>query len=359
MRVLGVNWGRALAVLAVLATLAALGGGASAQPVLQLRVVGGLDGVNQFTRHEAPFWSQTLARLSGGRYSAEIVPFDRAGIRAPELLSMVRLGTVPFANVLVGVAAPKDAELGAVDIAGLNPDIETLRRTVAAYRPRLQELLRERHNAELLAVYTYPAQVLFCNKPIAGLGGLKGLRVRTSSVTQADWVQALGGQPLGVPFAAIVSNLKAGNVDCAITGTMSGNTIGLHEITTHVHAAAVSWGVGVFVAHGPTWQALPAELRQLLERELPRLEAAIWDEAGRETEEGLACNSGRAGCATGKPGRMTLIRPGPADEALRRDLLASTVVPNWLQRCGGSCEAQWNRRLAPLVGVVARQTPGN
>ncbi len=321
---------------------------------MQLRVVGGLDGVSQFTRHEAPFWSQTLSRLSGGRYSAEIVPFDRAGIRAPELLSMVRLGTLPFANVLVSVASPKDAELGAVDLAGLNPDIESLRRTVTAYRPRLQELLRERHNAELLAVYVYPAQVLFCNKPIAGLGGLKGLRVRTSSATQSDWVQALGGQPLSMPFATIVSNLKAGNVDCAITGTMSGNTIGLHESTTHLHAAAISWGVAVFVAHAPSWQSLPADLRQLLERELPRLEAAIWDEAGRETEEGLACNSGRAGCTSGKPGRMALLRAGPADEALRRDILGSAVVPNWLQRCGSTCEQQWNRRLAPLVGVGAR-----
>jgi TRAP-type C4-dicarboxylate transport system substrate-binding protein len=323
-------------------------------PAPKLRVVGGLAGLNQFTGHEEPFWTRELPRLSGGRYSAEIVPFDRAGIRGQELLTMVRLGTVPFGTLLVSVSSPKDAELAAPDLAGLNPDIASMRRSVAAFRPRLQALLRERHGAELLAVYVYPAQVLFCNTPLASLGGLRGRKVRTSSVTQADWVEALGGKPVSVPFAELVSNMRAGNMDCAITGTMSGNTIGLHEITTHQHATAVNWGMSVFVAHGATWRALPAELRALLQRELPRLEAAIWDEAARETEEGIACNIGESSCKRGKRGQMTVVRPGPADEVLRRDLLTQTVLPRWLQRCGPSCASNWNQFMAPVLGIEAR-----
>lgn len=321
---------------------------------LKLRVVGGLAGLNQFTRHEAPFWTSELARLSGGRYSAEIVPFDRAGIRGQELLSMVRLGTVPFGTLLVSLAAPKDAELTAPDLAGLNPDMATLRRAVAAFRPRLQTLLRERHGAELLAVYVYPAQVLFCNTPLASLGGLKGRKVRTSSITQADWVEALGGKALNLPFAEMVSNVRTGNVDCAITGTMSGNTVGLHENTTHMHSMAINWGMSVFVAHGATWQALPADLRSLLQRELPKLEAAIWDEATRETEEGIACNVGDSSCKRGKPGRMTVVRSDKADELLRRDLLTQTVLPRWLDRCGTACATSWNQLMAPVLGVTAR-----
>ena len=46
-----------------------------------LRIVGSLAGVNQYTRYEEPFWTRELARLSGGRATAEIVPSDRAGIR--------------------------------------------------------------------------------------------------------------------------------------------------------------------------------------------------------------------------------------------------------------------------------------
>lgn len=323
-------------------------------PAVKLRVVGGLANLNQFNNHELPFWTRELPRLSGGRFSAEIVPFDRAGIRGPELLSMVRLGTVTFGTLLVSVASPKDAELAAPDLAGLNPDMATLRKSVAAYRPRLQALLRERHGAELLAVYIYPAQVLFCNTPLASLGGLRGRKVRVSSVSQADWVDALGGQTVNMPFADVVGNMRTGNLDCAITGTMSGNTVGLHEYTTHLHTMAISWGLSVFVAHGATWRALPQELRGLLQQELPKLEAAIWDEAARDTEEGIACNAGEPSCKRGKAGRMTVVRAGPADDVLRRDLLTQTVLPRWLQRCGPACIATWNQTLAPALGIEAR-----
>jgi len=327
---------------------------AQSAPTMNLRVVGGLAGLNQFTRHEAPFWTTELARLSAGRYTADIVPFDRAGIRGQELLSMVRLGTVPFANLLLSLSSPKDIELAAPDLAGLHPDGASVRGAVAAYRPRLQALLRERHGAELLAVYVYPAQVLFCNKPLASLGGLRDRRVRTSSITQADWVAALGGKPMTMPFAELLPNMRAGNLDCAITGTMSGNTIGLHEITTHLHAMPISWGLSMFVAHGPTWRSLPADLRALLQKHLPDLETAIWDEAIRETEEGMACNAGESSCKTGRQGRMTVVRAGSADNALRRDILSQTVLPRWLERCGPTCAEGWNQLLAPVLGITAK-----
>lgn len=321
---------------------------------LTLRVVGGLGGLNQYNRHEAPFWTTQLARLSGGRYRADIVPFDRAGMRGQEILSLVKLGTVPFGTLLLALSSPRDQELGAPDLAGLNPDMASLRRTVAAFRPHLQSLLRDRHGVELLAVYTYPAQVLFCNKPIANLDAVRGRRVRTSSPSQSDWVEALGGQPVNTPFAEILANLKTGNIDCAITGTMSGNTIGLHEQTSHLHTMAVSWGLSAFVAHQATWQSLPADLRQLLQRELPRLESAVWDESLQETDEGVACNTGASGCKTGKAGRMTAVASTPQDEQRRREILASTVLPRWLQRCGAGCAEVWNRTLAPATGVEAR-----
>jgi TRAP-type C4-dicarboxylate transport system substrate-binding protein len=318
-----------------------------------MRIVGGLAGLNQYTRHEAPFWSERLATLSGGRYRAEIVPFDRAGIRGAELLPMVRLGTVPFGTLLLSQAAPRDAELVAADLAGLSADMATLRKVVAAWRPRLAALLRERHGAELLAVYAYPAQVLFCRRALEGLEGLRGLRVRTASPTQADFVRALGGEPLTVPLAQLLTRMGSGGLDCAITGTMTGHTIGLDGITTHLLPLPVSWGLAVFVAHGPSWQALPGPLRELLQQELPRLEAAIWDEAERETAEGIACSTGRGPCSTGRAARMALVAPGPRDDALRRKLLEAEVLPMWLARCGPDCATEWNRRLAPLVGVRA------
>ena len=188
---------------------------------LRLRIVGGLAGLNQFTRHEEPFWTRDLPRLSGGRATAEIVPFDRAGIRGQEMLRLVQLGAVPFGTTILGLTATEVPELSAPDLAGLNPDIETARRTLSAFRPYLESLLRDRFGVEVLALYVYPAQVTFCTKALTGLADLNGRRVRVSNSSQADMVTALGGTPVQTGFTEIVSNVRNGNIDCAITGTMS------------------------------------------------------------------------------------------------------------------------------------------
>jgi TRAP-type C4-dicarboxylate transport system substrate-binding protein len=98
-----------------------------AEPVQRLRIVGGLAGVNQYTRQEAPFWTQTLTRLTEGRVVAEIVPFDRAGIRGQEMLRLMQLGVVPFGTALLNLSATQEPVFGAPDLAGLNPDMASVR----------------------------------------------------------------------------------------------------------------------------------------------------------------------------------------------------------------------------------------
>jgi TRAP-type C4-dicarboxylate transport system substrate-binding protein len=316
-----------------------------------LRIVGGLAGVNQYTKYEEPFWTRELARLSGGRATAEIVPFDRAGIRGQEMLRLVQLGVVPFGTSILNLSAVDDAELAMPDLAGLNPDMAALRRSVGAFRPHLKKVLRERYGSELLAIYAYPAQVTFCTKPLASLADLSGRRIRISSATQSDWVAALGAIPVQTAFAEVAANLRSGNIDCAITGTMSGNAIGLHEVTSHLHTTSVNWGVAAFVANGAAWAALPSDVQELLKRELPKLEQAIWSDAESETRDGIACNVGAASCVGGRKGRMTEVRPSPTDAARSREILVNNVLPSWLKRCGPQCAQLWKQVVGPAAGV--------
>lgn len=320
----------------------------------RLRIVGGLAGVNQYTRQEEPFWTKELPRLTGGKVTAEIVPFDRAGIRGQEMLRLMQLGVVPFGTALLGLSSAQEPEFGAPDLAGLNPDMASVRKSVAAFRPVLDKTLRERYGIELLAVYAYPAQVIFCDKPFASLADLAGRRTRTSSPPQADLIEALGGVPVQTGFAEIMANMKSGNIECAITGTMSANTIGLPEVTTHMHTMAINWGLSVFGANLGAWNALPPEVRTTLKRELPKLEQAIWLEAERETREGIACNTGAAGCTQGRKYQMTAVTPSTTDDARRRAIFSGTVLSRWVHRCGAHCAEVWNKSIGPVTGFEAR-----
>ena len=321
--------------------------------LLRLNVVGGLAALNQYTRHEEPFWNSELARLSGGRFVANVVPQDRAGIRGAELLGLVQNGAVAIGTVLVNLST-NVPELTSIDLAGMNPDLGALRRAVGALRPQVTRLLRQRLGVEALAIFVYPAQVIYCNKEFVGLRTLKGRRIRTSSVTISDFLEGLGAVPVPTTFSEIVGNAQAGNIDCAVTGTMSGNTIGLHDHMTHMQSMAIAWGLSVVVANGAVWQSLPPELRVLLTTELPRLEERIWAEAERETGMGVRCNTGAADCVGGRRGKMKLVSTTLDDDIFRRDIFASTVLPRWVKRCGPGCDAAWSGALAAALGVVVK-----
>jgi TRAP-type C4-dicarboxylate transport system substrate-binding protein len=344
------------AMLRVLGLLLAitLPAAAEVEPPIEIKVVGGLATISQYVRYEVPFWTKRVPGLTGGRVRAEIASFDHSGIRGQEMLQLMRLGVVPFGTALLTLAATDEPEFNAVDLPLMNPNPASLRQTVQLWRPRLEVLLRERYGIDLLAVYTYPAQVMFCARPFAGLADLTGSRVRVSSVGQSELMTALGATPIVIPFAEIVPAIRAGNVECAITAALSGNAIGLHQVTTHISRVAISWGVSIFGANHRAWTALPEPTRAALKSGLATLQEEIWRAAEQETFDGLACNAGRLYCVGGSRGHMTIVEDRPQDQARRRELLADIVVPAWVQRCGADCADTWNEIMAPSSDIRAK-----
>ena len=347
------SWAAALYLVGCVTTALAQ----TTAPVQTLRIVGGLTGLHQYNRNEEPFWTKELPRLSGGKYAADIVPFDRAGVPGSEMLRLMQYGVVPFGTALLSNISAQNPEFAAPDLAGLNPDLPTLRRNLAAYRPYMEKRLREAHGVELLAIYTYPAQVVFCKNPMKSLADLAGRTVRVSSATQSDFISGLGGKPVLMGLSQITANMVSGNVECAITGSMSGNTIGLAEQTRFIHTMPITWGLAIFGANLAVWNGLPGDLRALLSREIPKLESAIWSESERETADGFACNRGLASCQSGRKASMTDVPISAQDDARRKELLSSTVLPRWLQRCGAGCNALWNLTLGVSSGILVNPAP--
>ncbi|HZH28440.1 MAG TPA: TRAP transporter substrate-binding protein [Azospirillaceae bacterium] len=347
---------RLLSVCAVLLTLAfthAAGAVEPAYPKTHLRIIGNLANANQYTNHEMPFWTRRIAERSGGQVTAEISPFDQSGILGRDMMRLLRLGVVQFGTTQLSNMVIDAPELGALDLPLLSPDFSSLRRTLTASRPFIQDHLRDHYDLKLLGIYAYPAQVLFCRNAFTDLASLAGRRIRTANVAQSELVEALGATPIVTSFGEVVPSIRRGAVECAITGTMSGNSAGLHEVTTHIHELAITWGVAVFAANGTAWRALPPAVAEFLRREIAQLEAEILDAAERETDEGLACNTGAPACASGRKGRMVRVPTTPADADRIRSLIVGTVLPGWLGRCGDGCISAWNTSLGPLLSIPA------
>jgi len=81
------------------------------------------------------------------------------------------------------------------------------------------------------------------------------------------------------------------------------------------------------------------------------LEQAIWQSADRETVGGLACDIGSGDCVDGKVFHMILVPVTEEDNSRRAQLLAQSILPHWIQRCGPDCATAWNDTLGPALGI--------
>jgi len=327
--------------------------GHAADGPIQLKVVGGLAAVNQYTRFEVPFWTHDVPEMTKGRVQAEIHPSDRSGLPGQEMLQLMRLGVVPFGTALLALVSADEPELNAVDLPMLNPTMDSLRTTVSLYRAHLRQVLKDKYGIELLGIYVYPAQVLFCAQRFATLKDLAGRRVRTSSVSQSEMMSALGAIPTVTPFWETVNAIRNNVVDCAITGTMSGNKIGLPEVTDYISGMAISWGLSVFGANEVAWEQLPPDIRATLQSGIQTLERSIWDAVDRETAMGIACDIGSSDCTGGRLFHMNVVPIKAEDEAQRKTFLMKNILSKWFQRCGNDCVTAWNETLGPALGLQA------
>ncbi len=99
---------------------------------------------------------------------------------------------------------------------------------------------------------------------------------------------------------------------------------------------------------------------RFLEDSFKELTDKQWQFGGVEfTQDGIDCNSNRPSCKIGSPAKdspMIEVKATDADKALLRKVLAESVLPAWVKRCGSRCGDVYNEVVAPISGVkyVAR-----
>ncbi len=321
-------------------------------PKTELQVVGGLSNLTAYQNHEQPFWTKTVPELSNGQVTATIKGFNEMGLKGPEIMRLIGQGVIPIGTATIAYFASDNAINEAIDLAGIAPDVKTARAVTDAFEP-VYARFYEKSGVKVLGLSTYPAQVLFCNTPISGLADLKGKKVRTSSRTQGEFVQALGGSSVTLPFGDVVPALQNGVVDCAITGSMSGFSAKWYEVSTHLYTLPINWNQQIHAANLGYWNRLDPKVQDFLETNIAVMIDSIWDGAAKETQMGYDCNTGSADCPLDVKGKMKRVDPTDADRELLKKITAETIVPKWAQRCSAECVKDWNATVGKLIGITA------
>ncbi len=308
----------------------------------------------QYTKVDVPLLREELPKKA--KVNVNLAAWSERNVAGPEVLRLVRSGQVDIGAAPLATVSGDVPFLDAADLAGLNPTIEQARKAADAMVPLANKEL-ERVGLRIIGTFPYTAQVFFCRGSVASLADLKGKKVRSFGGSLNDLIAALGAQPVGLPFGEVYGALERGVVDCAITGTGSGNAAKWFEVATTMFVLPVAWSTGAYYVNLQWWNRLDAGTRNTIAAQFKAVEDALWKLGADATDDGVQCNIGNAAACkigntvTSRPMKANM--PSDADRAEVRKQLAEKVLPAWVQRCDpkSRCGEVFNEVLAPITGV--------
>lgn len=339
----------------LLAGAIALGGAAQAQQLdkKQFNVVGTWNFLTNWQKLEQPLWTKVLPEASGGKITGNIKSITEVNLKGTELLRLMKQGVFDVAAALPIYVDEGGAVVEASDIAGVAKDFKMGRDVVTSWMPEMQKVMKEKHNALILATFPFPEQVFFCRGDVKGVEDLKGKKVRVQGTSQGDFVTALGGAAVTIAFGEVVPALEKGVVDCGITGTMPGYKAKWTEVANTLFRLPVGYTVGIWVMNLGVWNKLSKDTQAFLTKQMKEHEDRSWKVIEDETEDGVACSTGGA-CSVGAPGKLKLVKPSDADLKAREKALNDVVLARWAKRCGDACAAKWNELVGKKYNLTAK-----
>jgi len=323
----------------------------------EFQVVGTWGGLEHWKARESMFWNEMLPNASGGRLTANAKPLTELGLSGFELLRQLRLGAFDFAHGVFSYVASDSPIIEGVDLAGIVENLEIYKKVMKAYRPVLEQEFRDKFNAEILMLYPWPDQQMYCKLEEnigadVGISDLAGKKVRTYNATLGDFVEGIGASATTITFAEVIPAIEKGVVDCSITSVTAAYRSKLYQVTTHNFQLNLG-NVGSFLAvNQDLWSSLSDIERDVINSELGKLEKEMWTATAKNNVRGNLC-TGNGPCDLGESGGLIAVVPGDADIAKTREIVENIVLKRWAERCGTECANVWNDSVGKVVGLTA------
>jgi TRAP-type C4-dicarboxylate transport system substrate-binding protein len=343
---------RLLTALALTTTIAAA---AVAQdlPKAQFKAIG-LNSPTPVSIHdELPFWRKTIPEASKGAITVDATPLDQMGIDDKTMLRLLRLGVMDFAGMDISKMAGDDPRFEACDLAGLTLDPDQARKACDAYRDVIDKQMQKNWNAKVLAFGGNTPQVFWCRDVVSGLDGFKGKKVRVFNNTMRDFLSGVGATAISMAFAEVVPALSAGVVDCAVTGSLSGNTAGWNEVTKSIYPMSLGWSINVLAVNLESWNRLDPKTQAFLTEQVKAYEDKMWATIKTTTGEADNCNTGKQPCTMGKLAKSTIVAVKPEEAETHKKLVEGAVLAGWAKRCGAACAREWNDTVGKALNLKA------
>jgi TRAP-type C4-dicarboxylate transport system substrate-binding protein len=344
-------------LLAATAATMAMSAPAMAQDLdeKEFLVVGTWGNLFNWKEHESRMWQSVLPEASGGKLTANAKPYTELGLSGYEVVKQLELGAYDAVHALTTYTSQDSPPLEGIDLAGVFQDFETYRKALEAYRPVIERELRDKYNAELVMLYTFPSQQLYCklgDGETGRLAEMQGKKIRTYSTSLADFIEGLGASSVTIAFSEAVPALEKGVATCGTTGTGPAYNAKWYQVTTHDVRVKLGYAATFMAFNGEAWDELKPETQALIKEQAAKVENEIWESIQATDEMAKQCNS-TGPCDWGEPGNLIPVEMNEEDNAIIANVVENFVLKRFAERCGRACAEEWNATMGEIAGIKA------
>ena len=278
---------RALLLIALLASLAPLPGGARGQEPIKWRISSQLPATSPVSRG-LELWKQRVEAAGSGRIKVETYHNSQL-YKDSEVFPAVQSGSVEMGLVIVAQLSAYDPIFGIYDLPGLFQSYEQAAKSV---KGEFGRVFTERLDKLGVQPVYWPLQgfveIATINRDLKTVADFKGLKLRTHSKELARMAQLLGAAPTVIAPSEVSTALSRNTID-GLTATLS-SYYQRKWSETAPRATLSHFGlVGVaIVANKAAWLRLPPEIKAAAQAAAAEAESRSIDDTRKEEEEVIA-----------------------------------------------------------------------
>ncbi len=249
-------------------------------------------------------FAELVKTYSAGSVIITVHPGGSLGFKGPELLKVVKDGQVPLSDILMGVVAGSEHVFGVSSLPRLVSSYEDARRLYNACRP-LYEKAAARWNQKLLYAAPWPPSGLVTQNAVAAVGDIKGLKTRTYDKNGAEFLKALGGGPVSLPWGEVYSSLRTGMIDSVLTSAESTKNGKFWEVLGNFLKINYAYPLNMVTMNLDYWKALTPKQQEAMLKAAGETEAFQWKNSAERNDTGLKGIAENGIKVAGEPAGMT------------------------------------------------------
>lgn len=273
--------------------------------------------------------AELVADRTDGELTITVHSGGALGFSGPEVLRLVRGGTVPIAEVFMENVLGDEPIFGLFALP-LTTDHDEAWELYQIARPYFEETL-ERNNQLLLYSTPWAPQGLYTQVEVAAPGDFAGLSTRTAGENLTRFVDELGARALTIPFGELYSALATGIINSVVTSPTTGVDASLWEVTDYFYPALIpNVPLNYTSVNLDAFSQLSPEAQEALLEASAEIEQWLWETAQVRQAEAQQRLEDEG---------MTIVTDVSPELAEHIDSPVEGLVDTWVEEVGADAEA--------------------